>query len=154
MPEKSEEQFDIWAIHPERGEKIAESGLSREDADTKLPGWRERHWSTAWRYEVRPAKTPPVTVKIKAIDCKPGHWAVWSTVEGGEPFLNPIGPRKWSDDGEHIVFMLDSFHFLEAAPDELLELVPHFPLSAEIVARAHARDAEVMEKRPRKREGR
>lgn len=97
------------------------------------------------------AKTEPATVKVKAIDCKPGHWALWFAFKDGEPFLNPVGPRKWSDDGEHIVFMLDSFHFFKATPDELLELVPHFPLPAEIVAKEHARDAEVMEKRPKRK---
>jgi hypothetical protein len=67
----------------------------------------------------------PKTVKIKAIDVKPYRYAVLCVWEKGEePFVNEISLRKWSEDGEKIVFMLESFNFLSVRPDEELELVP------------------------------
>jgi hypothetical protein len=67
----------------------------------------------------------PKTEKVRAIDVKPYRWALWCTVEGSsKPFANEICIRKWSDDGEKIIFMLDSHNFLFARPDEELELIP------------------------------
>lgn len=90
-----------------------------------------------------------VAVKMKAIDVKPNHWAIWCVHdEGGEPFVNPIGPRKWTDDGERICFMLDSFNFLKAAPDEELEVVPYLEGDEDSRRRSDERDAETMKNRP------
>lgn len=95
--------------------------------------------------------SPTTTVKMKAIDVKPDRWAIWCVHEkGGKPFANPIGLRKWSDDGEHIWFMLDSFNFLKAAPDEELEVVPHLEGNEDSLRRSDEQDAERMKSRPRR----
>jgi hypothetical protein len=67
----------------------------------------------------------PPTTTIKAIDVKPHYWAQWCTIEGyPEPFANTIVSVKWSEDGQHLWFMLDTHNFLKASPDEELELIP------------------------------
>jgi hypothetical protein len=98
----------------------------------------------------------PPTVKIKAIDAKPHRYALWCSVAGedgkqGAPFANEIGPRSWSDDGQHIWFMLDTHNFFKAKPDEELELIP-LPtpkyVTPEMMAERENRDAQKMAKRP------
>ncbi len=67
----------------------------------------------------------PELVKVKAIDVKPDRWAEWCSVGGGAPYANVICHRRWSEDGKSIWFMLESHNFLNALPDEVLELVPY-----------------------------
>ena len=92
----------------------------------------------------------PKQVKVRAIDVLPYHWGQWCSIDGGPPFVNDIVSRRWSDDGEHIYFMLDSHNFLKAVPDEELELVPLEPKPAEWLTRALERDKAMMAKRPTK----
>jgi hypothetical protein len=60
---------------------------------------------------------------VRAIDVRPYRWGVWCSIEGGEPFVNVIESRKWSDDGQGIWFCLGSHNFLSAKPAEKLKLV-------------------------------
>tara|TARA_B100001094_G_scaffold184519_1_gene178744 strand:- start:15 stop:527 length:513 start_codon:yes stop_codon:yes gene_type:complete len=69
----------------------------------------------------------PKTVKVKARDVVPYLYGVWSFVADGEPFANQIMRIRWSEDGEHLWFGLDSHNFMKARPDEVLELVPMEP---------------------------
>ena len=62
--------------------------------------------------------------KVKAIEVVPYEWAIWCSVAGSQPFANEIVAQKWSDDGQHIWFMLESHNFLKAAPDDVLDLLP------------------------------
>lgn len=94
------------------------------------------------------------TVRIKAIDVIPHHWAVWCTVgDRPKPFSNEICSRRWSEDGEYIWFLLDTHNFLKAAPDEELELVPvrHAHRSEKFLADIIERDRKVMEQRPERK---
>lgn len=65
----------------------------------------------------------PNFVKVLARDVRPYHHAVWSTYQGEGPFVNPIVYVRWSEDGEHLYFGLDSCNTLKARPDEVLELI-------------------------------
>ena len=64
----------------------------------------------------------PTFVTVRARDVKPYHYGIWSST-GGEPFANCICGVKWSEDGKHLWFMLESHNFFEAAPDEEVEVV-------------------------------
>ncbi len=93
----------------------------------------------------------PPTVKVRAIDAKPYHWAMRCTI-GDDPRIidNEICARKWSEDGRHIWFMLDTHNFVKAAPDEELDLVPRTPgFSIEYLASVDDRDDVKMATRPR-----
>lgn len=98
------------------------------------------------------SKECPPTVMVKAIDVKPYRYAQWCSIGDGEPFANDIGPRRWSDDGEYIWFMLESYNFFKARPDEILELIPFEDRyrPEESLAASDKRDAEIMAKRPTK----
>lgn len=63
--------------------------------------------------------------QVRAIDVKPYRWALWCSIKGGEPFANPIVYRRWSEDGERIIFALDSNNGYSAKPDDILELIPY-----------------------------
>lgn len=94
----------------------------------------------------------PETELVRAIDVKPNHWSLWCTVGGSEPFANEIVSRKWSDDGEKIVFMLESHNFLFALPEEELELVPTKTVgSADLLSQWDKKDEETMAVRPVKK---
>lgn len=64
---------------------------------------------------------------IRARDVIPHEWSLWCSVGDSEPFENEICLVKWSEDGLSLWFMLESFNFLNATPDKILELVPHKP---------------------------
>lgn len=89
----------------------------------------------------------PKLEKVKAIDVKPYHYALWCSIEDDKPFANEICLRKWTDDGEKIVFMLESHNFYFAEPDEMIEVIA---LSEATYAnlRHDVRDAETMKQRP------
>ncbi|MFA5053441.1 MAG: hypothetical protein WC565_05245 [Parcubacteria group bacterium] len=63
----------------------------------------------------------PVT--LKAIDVRPYAYALWCCIEDGVPFANDIVCRRWSDDGKHIWWMLDTHNFAKYEPDELVEVI-------------------------------
>ena len=70
-------------------------------------------------------KTPELK-RVLARDVLPYHWGVWCTVGGRpEPFSNTIEHVSWSEDGQHLWFMLGTHNFCKAAPDQEIELVPH-----------------------------
>jgi hypothetical protein len=66
----------------------------------------------------------PKIEKVKAIDVRPHRFALWCSIEDGKPFANEISLRRWTEDGEKIVFMLDSHNFHFAEPDEVMEVIP------------------------------
>lgn len=66
--------------------------------------------------------TEPVIVTKKAIDVVPELHGIWCSIENGEPFVNAIANRRWMDDGR-ISFMLESFNFYSARPDEDMAVV-------------------------------
>lgn len=83
----------------------------------------------------------PETQRVKAIDVKPGYWALWCSIEDGKPFANTITNRRWSEDGTKIWFMLDSHNFISAKAEEELELVPRSPdVKADLQAAWDAED--------------
>ena len=69
----------------------------------------------------------PDAVPVRVRDIRPYHWGQWCTVNGGEPFVNRLLSARWSEDGEHLWFMLDSRNFLKAGADEVVDLVPMDP---------------------------
>ena len=80
----------------------------------------------------------PTIVKKRAIDVTPCHHSIWCSVAGSRLFANEIVSRKWTDDEKRIVFMLDSFNFMFAEPDELMDVVETAPspwMSAEMLAK-------------------
>jgi len=92
----------------------------------------------------------PVQVKKRAIDVTPYEHGIWCSVEGGDPFVNTIVLRKWSEDGSQVVFMLDSHNFLFAKPDEEIEVVEASSTfyNAEFQAKRLAEDAKTMASKP------
>ena len=69
----------------------------------------------------------PATATVRARDVVPYHYALWSSIGGGDPFANQIVSAGWSDDGTQVRMMLDSHNFLFIDPDEVLELIPVDP---------------------------
>lgn len=61
---------------------------------------------------------------VQARDVQPYRWAQWCRIEDSEPFANDIVGVRPSDDGEHLWFMLETFNFLKAKPDDVLYLIP------------------------------
>ena len=93
----------------------------------------------------------PKKIRVKAIDVIPYRWSLWCTVgDCPDPFANEIVRRRWSEDGQHIWFMLESHNFLKAAPDDELELVPirKGAYSEDFLARTAAEDAARIANRP------
>ncbi len=86
----------------------------------------------------------PPTIKVRAIDIRPGRYALWCQFEEGEPFANEICLRRWSEDRTKIVFMLDSHNFVFKKPDEELEV---------IVLPTHGRDFTALDENDRARMG-
>lgn len=67
--------------------------------------------------------SPPLTERVRAIDIRPGRFGMWTSIEGGDTFVNELCLRRWSEDKTRIVFMFDSHNFLYADPQEFLEVV-------------------------------
>lgn len=92
----------------------------------------------------------PTMVKKRAIDVTPYEHGIWCSIGDGEPFVNDIVMRRWSDDGTRITFMLDSHNFLFAEPDEEIAVVvreePYG--SAKFMEDCLRSDAETMKNRP------
>ena len=85
----------------------------------------------------------PQTVKVRAVDVKPGRYALWCSIEGGEPFANEICLRRWSEDKSQIIFMLETHNFIFTEPDEemnLIELPPRDFTRLDEHDRAHMGD--------------
>lgn len=92
----------------------------------------------------------PVQVKKRAIDVTPYEHGIWCSIMDGQPFVNTIVLRKWSEDGEKVVFMLDTHNFLMVPPNEEIEVVekpePFYNPAAQLDALR--KDAERMKTRP------
>jgi len=71
---------------------------------------------------------PHVIKRKKAIDVTPLDHGIWCTVCDSEPFVNAIVLRKWSEDGKKIWFMLDTHNFMDADPDEEIDVVEIEPM--------------------------
>ena len=68
-------------------------------------------------------QTEPELVEVRALDIVVYEAAIWCSIEDGKPFANTIEHRGWSDDGEHIWFMLGTHNFYKAAPDDMVKVV-------------------------------
>ena len=76
-------------------------------------------------------------VSIPAREVVPYRYGVLYSIDGGvghrvegdrpDHFVNQIVRIKWSEDGEHLWFGLDSHNTMKVRPDEALELVPMEP---------------------------
>jgi len=65
----------------------------------------------------------PKIKQVRALEVVPHFHGIWCSIQDGEPFVNEIAMRKWSDDGKQIWFMLESHNFVSAEPDELMRVV-------------------------------
>lgn len=61
---------------------------------------------------VEPAPPGPAIVRVKVLDVVPYRHGVYCSIEDGKPFVNDIVSRDWSEDGEKVIFMLESHNFL------------------------------------------
>ena len=91
----------------------------RQDGNPKAPIER-----------ISPTWSGPDFVKVLARDVGPYRYGVWSSVANGDPFVNQIVYMRWSDNGEHLWFGLESHNTKKARPDEVLELVEMSSLGA------------------------
>jgi hypothetical protein len=66
--------------------------------------------------------TEPIFLTMRAREVKPYHYAMWTST-GGEPFANCICGVKWSEDGAHLWFMLESRNYYKTEADALIEVV-------------------------------
>lgn len=66
----------------------------------------------------------PDTLPVLARDVVPYEWGLWCSVVTSKPFTNEIEAVRWSEDGTKLWFLLSSFNFYDAAPDDVLHLVP------------------------------
>lgn len=74
----------------------------------------------------------PVTEQVLARDVVPYEWAQWCSIEDSLPFSNDVVSVRPSDCGTYLWFMLETWNFFKAKPDEELELIPLLPLAEEI----------------------
>ena len=65
----------------------------------------------------------PEQVEVRAIDIVPYEAAIWCSVADSKPFANTIEHRSWSEDGQHIWFMLGTHNFYKAEPDAMVKVV-------------------------------
>ncbi len=65
----------------------------------------------------------PAFEEVRARDVVPYTWGIWCSIEGSAPFVNEIVAARWSEDGEHIWFMLESHNFEKATPAQAMRLV-------------------------------
>lgn len=86
--------------------------------------------------------------RVRARDVVPHCWGLWSSVMDDKPFVNPICHVKWSEDGSRLWFMLESFNFYSATPDQMLDLVPIQPGKYIDMAAVRAEHADVIKARP------
>lgn len=97
------------------------------------------------------ASEEPVQVEKLAREVTPVLHGIYCTVGGGEPFVNAIELRRWSEDGKQIVFMLGTCNFDFRDPDETMLVVerrrPAY-MREEDLTRLLAEDAAAMAKRP------
>ena len=63
-----------------------------------------------------------MSVMRKAIDVTPYHYTYPCMIEDTYREID-IVLRRWSEDGKSIWFMLDTHNFVNAAPDEQMEVV-------------------------------
>ena len=50
--------------------------------------------------------------RVKVLDVIPYRHGVYCSIEDGKPFVNDIVGRQWSEDGEKVIFMLETHNFL------------------------------------------
>lgn len=65
----------------------------------------------------------PKLVMKRVLDVVPHYHGIWCSVGGGEPFVNTIVMRRWSEDGRGITFMLDTHNFVFSGDDDEMEVV-------------------------------
>ncbi len=69
----------------------------------------------------------PTIVQKRALDVTPINHGIWCRIQKGEPFVNAIVNRRWSDDGL-ISIMLDTCNFDKWHPEEMVDVVEIEPL--------------------------
>lgn len=65
----------------------------------------------------------PVVQKMKVLDVRPYHYGVYCCIEEGKPFVNEIVGKDWSEDGEKVIFMLETHNFLFHSPWDEMDVV-------------------------------
>lgn len=70
----------------------------------------------------------PTIQRMKVLDVLPYRYGVYCSIEDGKPFVNDIVGRQWSEDGEKVIFMLESHNFLFEPPDGELDVVALKPM--------------------------
>lgn len=88
-------------------------------------------------------------VKKMAIDITPYQHRYPCYVEDRYCEIDVVR-RRWSEDGDHIYFMLDNHCFVKAKPDEELEVIEHEVLCSQVIQRVLEEDAEKMAHKPPK----
>lgn len=90
----------------------------------------------------------PNIIQKKAIDVTPYCHGMWCSFKDGEPFINTIVHRKWSEDGKSIWFGLDFHNFYNAEPEELVNVVEiDSEISADDLKKIIAKDTKIMANR-------
>ena len=90
----------------------------------------------------------PTIVTKKAIDVLPKLHGIWCSIADGKPFVNTIELRDWSESGDKITFMLSSFNFYFARPDEYMNVVELEPSKYDSIDKIHADDEKFRKKQP------
>jgi len=93
----------------------------------------------------------PLRVRKRAIDVTPHYHGIYCTVAGGEPHVNQIVLRRWSEDGKEIVFMLESHNFYFSEPEAsmlVVELPEPVYADADWFQKAKQDDARLMASQP------
>lgn len=65
----------------------------------------------------------PEIIEVRGIDVIPYEYGLWCSIGSGEPFVNEIVGRRWTDDGQRISAMLESHNFTSFVPDEMVRVV-------------------------------
>ena len=65
-----------------------------------------------------------ISKKLKVLDVIPYKHGVYCTTEDeSKPFVNEIVGRNWSEDGEKVIFMLETHNFIFMSPIEEMDVV-------------------------------
>lgn len=98
-----------------------------------------------WRGKMSEKAGEVATVKIKVLDVAPYRHGVYCTVGDGAPIVNDIVVKDWSEDGESVVFMLETHNFLFCPPDGEMDVV----VLGGGVPRLDRDDSDFLSKRPK-----
>lgn len=60
---------------------------------------------------------------MRVIDIVPYRYGILCSIGDGEPFINDIVDRQWSDDGELLILGLESHNAICHSPNEILSVI-------------------------------